>query len=140
MRVDQAKCVGCYACVVACVDAHYDAADENWISYRIPRKYIDCYGIDRIVPVGCTHCGKCIEVCPQGAITRNEEFNLIVTDKDICTGCGVCYQTCPLNVIQLAQNGMGLRCDGCIERRAQGREAACARVCPVKAIASENQN
>ncbi|MGL6202093.1 MAG: 4Fe-4S binding protein [Lachnospiraceae bacterium] len=140
MRVDQAKCVGCYACVVACVDAHYDADDENWISYRIPRKYIDSFGIDRFVPDGCTHCGKCVEVCLQGAITRDEEFSLIVTNTDKCTGCGACYQACPFKVIQIAENGIALRCDGCIGRRVKGRDAACARVCPVKAIAFDNQN
>jgi len=41
----------------------------------------------------CASCGRCIELCPQGAIQSDDEFGLI-TDPDRCTLCGICIDAC----------------------------------------------
>ncbi len=41
----------------------------------------------------CTGCGKCVEACPEKAITIVEGKS--VTNRSICKGCGTCAQVCP---------------------------------------------
>jgi pyruvate formate lyase activating enzyme len=41
----------------------------------------------------CASCGRCIALCPQGAIQIDDEFGL-VTDPDRCTVCGKCVDAC----------------------------------------------
>lgn len=42
----------------------------------------------------CTRCGRCIEVCPEGAtsLTKDEK---IVIDRKLCKACGNCVEACP---------------------------------------------
>ncbi len=52
----------------------------------------------------CVGCGKCIRVCPFGAIReisfRGElKAEVLAT---VCQGCGLCTATCPQGAIQLA--------------------------------------
>ncbi len=60
----------------------------SWISMR-------CIGIEK--------CGKCIDVCPQNAITPGETVQHLVTkediqhvyvDRSICDNCGKCAEVC----------------------------------------------
>jgi len=48
----------------------------------------------------CIGCGKCLEHCAYGAITRNESGMLEVAHF-MCEGCGVCKLVCPVNAINL---------------------------------------
>ena len=41
IKFDRSKCVGCYACHMACLDAHYIAEEENAVSFRTTVKFID---------------------------------------------------------------------------------------------------
>lgn len=46
----------------------------------------------------CTGCMACMDVCPKGAITREDNlkvYNAIVGDK--CMDCGACHQVCQKN-------------------------------------------
>ncbi len=55
--------------------------------------------IDRCMSCGtCIFCDKCIENCPQGAITRNGEIFTI--DPLKCTLCYTCVNVCPRGAIQ----------------------------------------
>ncbi|WP_339137403.1 MAG: 4Fe-4S dicluster domain-containing protein [Candidatus Electrothrix sp. GW3-4] len=48
----------------------------------------------------CTGCGKCVKVCPVGAIQMNESEDRghrkrwVSRDASICLGCGVCSKVC----------------------------------------------
>ncbi len=52
-------------------------------------------------PYGCLGLGDCMAVCPNGAISIDEEMNVVVIDPDKCTGCGLCVKECPRGIIQL---------------------------------------
>ncbi len=42
----------------------------------------------------CTGCGTCLEVCPHGVFTR-EDDKARITDRDACIECGACALNCP---------------------------------------------
>ncbi|OPY31134.1 MAG: Heterodisulfide reductase subunit A-like protein [Methanomassiliicoccales archaeon PtaU1.Bin124] len=46
----------------------------------------------------CVGCGKCVFVCPYGAISA-EPFSTPTTDPEKCMGCGSCQLVCPHNAI-----------------------------------------
>ncbi|MCY6369512.1 YjjW family glycine radical enzyme activase [Clostridium ganghwense] len=43
----------------------------------------------------CLHCGKCIEECPYGALTL--ENNKVIWNKTLCKKCDKCLEVCPNN-------------------------------------------
>jgi len=47
--------------------------------------------------VGCIACGRCVKVCPLGAITMDN--NLAVIDYSKCDNCGKCIEECPRKII-----------------------------------------
>jgi NADPH-dependent glutamate synthase beta subunit-like oxidoreductase/glutamate synthase domain-containing protein 3/NAD-dependent dihydropyrimidine dehydrogenase PreA subunit len=55
----------------------------------------------------CRDCGICITICPQGAISKqengNEDFEMVV-DPDKCIGCGFCAGACPCGIWNLVEN------------------------------------
>lgn len=55
----------------------------------------------------CRDCGICITICPQGAISKqengNEAFEMVV-DADKCIGCGFCAGACPCGIWNLVEN------------------------------------
>lgn len=51
----------------------------------------------RIDPMRCNGCEKCLEVCPAGAISM--ENNRANIDPAKCLGCGACADACPLDAI-----------------------------------------
>lgn len=43
----------------------------------------------------CVGCGRCMEVCPQKAISRRTDRpDRVQTDRTLCTACGACTQVC----------------------------------------------
>ena len=52
----------------------------------------------------CVGCGKCVDVCPYGAIKkidfRGQPKAEVV--ETVCQGCGVCNATCPQGAIQVS--------------------------------------
>ncbi|MDI6883748.1 MAG: ATP-binding protein [Hadesarchaea archaeon] len=54
----------------------------------------------------CTSCGKCVEVCPFGAIVAvNGERPAVV--ELMCEGCGVCKLVCPAGAIEVKKAATG---------------------------------
>jgi pyruvate/2-oxoacid:ferredoxin oxidoreductase alpha subunit/ferredoxin len=52
-------------------------------------------------PQLCKACGRCIEACPQHAISMGTEIEPttglipVVIDLELCNGCGLCLEACP---------------------------------------------
>ena len=49
----------------------------------------------------CRHCGTCIQVCPQGALSFGEDGYILI-DRVKCDGCGRCVEECPEGALELA--------------------------------------
>lgn len=136
LKFDPDKCVGCYACHIACLDAHHDVEDVDAKSYRTVKKVVKNQFEKNICP-GCAHCGICIKACPVQSIYKDPKTGFVLTDKEKCIGCHACEKVCPKDVIHFDKDGKMEKCDGCIERIREGREPACVRVCFPGAITLE---
>jgi NAD-dependent dihydropyrimidine dehydrogenase PreA subunit len=58
----------------------------------------------------CNGCGNCVEVCPQGAITIDDD--VAVVNQGLCVQCGACVEVCPVGAIRqvapvYAESGKG---------------------------------
>jgi len=51
--------------------------------------------VSRIDPELCSGCLGCINVCPFGAISYNEEKKVAQVNQALCKGCGACAAACP---------------------------------------------
>ena len=96
----------------------------------------------RLVIDKCSHCNRCVEVCPVKAnfecrqcedapcvkaCPRNAFYEVMPdvwsVDADKCDGCGLCAAACPYNAIYI--DGYARKCDLC------GGKPKCVGVCPL---------
>ncbi|MGD0221963.1 MAG: glycyl-radical enzyme activating protein [Terriglobia bacterium] len=47
----------------------------------------------------CLKCGRCVQVCPEGALTLAEDG--VVVDRDKCSVCDECSQVCPSGALRV---------------------------------------
>lgn len=153
MVIDLKRCIGCYACVIACKEEHgtppgifytrvYD--EESGTFPRVSKRFI---------PVLCNHCqtAPCEQVCPTGATYRTPEGAVLV-DSQQCIGCRYCFVACPYHNRFFLRNGVlkgyygqptpyeaakyrhfvegtVVKCTFCIHRVRNGRQPACVETC-----------
>ena len=89
------------------------------------------------VSLGCQHCNDpaCVQVCPTGAMHKDAETGLVSVDAGKCIGCGYCAMACPYNVPTVDRTlGHSVKCDGCAERVAEGKNPMCVDACPLRAL------
>ena len=134
IRVDRFRCIGCYACVVACSSWHKDSLERIKIVDVVEGSYPD---LTRwIYPVVCVHCedAPCVKACPVNAI-RIRKDGIIWIDELRCIGCGECLNSCEYDTIFLNEDtGRAYKCDMCMYRIDEGRRPICVDVCPTDAI------
>lgn len=142
MYIDQNRCMGCFACVVACKDWHdVSAGPASWIRVKTIEKgkYPDLFVA--FLPVTCYHCLKpaCASVCPGDAITKRQADGIVIVDRDACLGkesCGMCLEACTYEAPQFGaeENATMQKCDLCLDRWAEGKKPICVSSCPMEAI------
>ncbi|MEW5986764.1 MAG: sulfate reduction electron transfer complex DsrMKJOP subunit DsrO [Chloroflexota bacterium] len=93
MVIDQARCVGCGHCTLAC-QAHNDAPPE--ITWNRVVEVGEVGGRNVFLPIPCMHCGDapCADICPVGA-TYQRPDGIVMMDYDRCIGCRYCEMACP---------------------------------------------
>lgn len=86
------------------VDCDVDAADLHLLLHpRVKERHEFRSGKSAVIDNRlCRQCGKCIEVCRYGAITR--DFSV---EGFSCEGCGLCSRICPYNAIRMEENVAG---------------------------------
>jgi Fe-S-cluster-containing dehydrogenase component len=132
LLIDVDKCVGCYACEVACKQENGLDLSSRWcLVTRVgPRKIQDSLHMDFVTGV-CIHCDvpACSLVCPTGAIFKREDGIVIICEEK-CTGCGLCVHGCPYGVIYQSKEGtIPGKCSLCVDRVDQGLEPSCVQHC-----------
>ncbi|TMN23183.1 DMSO/selenate family reductase complex B subunit [Lentibacillus cibarius] len=144
--IDQARCIGCEACVIACKDKNDNPVGVNFrrvYSFEEGSFTEDKNGsfIQNIqsyfLSISCNHCDepKCVENCPTTAMFKREEDGVVVVDQDKCVGCRYCEWNCPYGAPQYNEElGKMTKCDLCIDLLEKGERPACEGACPVRAI------
>jgi carbon-monoxide dehydrogenase iron sulfur subunit len=95
IKVNKEKCTGCRLCLQICAIEHFHEINPKKAALRIEAKFPDP---GKYRPYVCTQCGKCAEVCPEGAISRVDSGAYIV-DRKKCNNCGECVAVCPVGVV-----------------------------------------
>jgi Fe-S-cluster-containing dehydrogenase component len=96
MVIEQKRCIGCYACVLACKAEHFVPPGIFWNRILISEtgKYPMVNKV--IFSVRCNQCDKpkCVDVCPTGA-TQQRPDGIVWVDENKCVGCRYCMVACP---------------------------------------------
>ena len=130
--IDQSRCIGCQACVQACMEC-----DTHRGQSMIHLEFVDRASTTQTGPVVCMHCEDpaCAQVCPADAIKQDENGVVHSSMKSRCIGCSNCVLACPFGVPQyVAAIDQMMKCDMCYDRTSIGKKPMCATVCPSQAL------
>lgn len=139
---DPRKCVGCKACMAACLIKHFVPGD-------VPIARLNVVRVENgmTAPILCHHCedAPCAAACPTGALYHDGDR--IGVNLKYCIGCRSCVVACPFGACIVAERydaaqlgdlavGAGsrasvIKCDRCVDR-ANG--PACIEACTSKAL------
>ena len=140
---DQSRCVGCYACSVACKDWHdIKPGPANW--RRVTSREWGTYPTLFLthLSLSCNHCERpaCVKACTADAITKREEDGIVVVNSDKCLGnvtCDtLCKKACPYNAPQFGdEEGAKIQmCNLCLDRLVENKRPICVEACPMRAL------
>lgn len=96
MLIDTTRCIGCYACRIACQNQSHLPADVSLIDFHeFERGAQPCARVET-VPTQCMHCedAPCQAVCPTAA-TYTDPDGIVRIDSEKCIGCKYCMAACP---------------------------------------------
>ena len=133
--LDLDRCVGCYACVVACMDQNDIVPTDADFLWRDVTSLV-VKGKIQYASIACMHCDDalCAASCPTEAVFRDENTHLVGLDKSKCIGCHNCVMVCPSGVPKFDGDGKMEKCTGCAARVESGLIPACVRICPSRAL------
>jgi anaerobic dimethyl sulfoxide reductase subunit B len=137
---DQSRCTGCHTCTVACKSYHQLSSG--------PIKYLRVYQYEKgsfpnvgihVQWIPCYHCDvpECVEICPTGAMRKEQKYGAVVVDHDQCDGCRLCYEACPYGAPVFGNDETGeeaQKCDMCIDRLERKEMPVCVLACPLRAL------
>lgn len=131
MLINTKKCVGCYACRMACQMINKLEPEEAFISYKEIEQgtYPSVYA--ETVPVQCMHCenAPCQQVCPTHA-TYTTDSGVVLVDEEKCIGCKYCMMACPYGVRSWnAAEKCAEKCTLCGHLTSQDKLPACVKSC-----------
>jgi len=83
-----------------------DEYREHILNKRCPAKVCRALLRYRILSDVCKRCGKCMKVCPAGAITgkaktKKESGKPFKIGTEKCTRCGMCFEACKFEAIEV---------------------------------------
>ena len=155
MVFDLGRCIGCEACVAACIAenrrepalnlvdkvAEDKASPDSLKSFKLRTQVIHVtrgeYPDVREVFAHriCLHCddAPCVAVCPTGA-TYQRQDGIVMIDEKKCIGCRYCEYACPYNARFWDETFDSMdKCTFCEHLLEKGQEPACVSSCPAHA-------
>ena len=141
------KCIGCRHCEIACAVEHSRSKDIFGLVTEspppMPRIHVEV-GVDLLTfPNRCRHCdpAPCMQVCPTGALYRENDTWSVLVDYEKCIACAMCAMVCPFDIISFHRvwnvtfdHEVNAKCDHCIERQLRGEIPACVEACKTGAL------
>lgn len=153
MVIDLDRCVGCYACSVAC-KVENGTPPGVWYA-PVYEKEVGTYPtVKRVfLPTLCFHCKEplCMKACPTRAITKRAD-GIVLVDQNKCCGSRACIAACPYGALTYVEKqpgafgeeltpfekafqndwqGTAQKCTFCVHRIDEGNyEPACVQTCP----------
>lgn len=131
--IDPNRCIGCNACVTACMEC-----DTHKGYSMIQLDFIDRARSTQTAPVVCMHCDAptCAEVCPSDAIKRTPDGVVQSSLEPRCIACNNCVLACPFGIPKMqSEMNLMMKCNLCYDRTSVGKKPMCASVCPSQALA-----
>ncbi|MEQ8175632.1 MAG: 4Fe-4S dicluster domain-containing protein [Syntrophomonadaceae bacterium] len=129
--VQPEKCTGCRTCETVCSFVH--TGEFNPLRSRITVFNFEKVGLG--APMVCQQCSvaACMEVCPVGAINRDEKTGAMIVAHDRCLKCKMCTIACPFGATTYDPIAdMIMKCDLC------GGDPQCVIFCPSGAISYQD--
>lgn len=134
---DKNKCVGCEACVIACINENGFQETGTWrnVHSSNPEKLpgIPLFNLS----MSCNHCEKavCMEYCPALAYSLSPITGAVLHSPDKCIGCQYCTWNCPYDAPKYNPiTGVIAKCNLCESRLQENQKPACATLCPTGAL------
>lgn len=131
MVIDQSRCIGCMACVVACKREHNVPAEHyrtrvvEMVTGEFPQLRSE------LRSELCNHCSHapCVTICPTGA-SHYQPDGTVQVNRRKCVGCKACITACPYDVRYInPKHGYVDKCSFCQNRLADGKQPACVATC-----------
>lgn len=134
---DENKCVGCHACVVACINENGFQSPDRWrrVANSNPGHHPDLSLF--YLSIACNHCDEapCMLNCPSKAFSIDKKTGAINHDPESCIGCKYCTWACPYDAPKFnPSKGVIEKCTFCNDRIEEGLKPACANLCPTGAL------
>ena len=130
MLINTKRCVGCFACRLACQMKNELEPEETFIKYDMLERGTYPSVHAEVVPSQCMHCedAPCQKVCPTHA-THTTDDGVVLVDPERCIGCKYCMAACPYGSrIQIEATGIIEKCRFCYHDGQVG-SPACVGTC-----------
>ena len=135
-------CVGCDACVTACLDEQDNLPVTRAPLRRVLRHEQVRAGKGSLAwySIACLHCEshECMDACPKGCFSLDTATGTIQLDPTHCIGCRACAKACPFDGIVFNEKKAD-KCDGCLKRLRCGQLPRCVDACPRHAITIDDR-
>jgi Fe-S-cluster-containing dehydrogenase component len=144
INLDAKRCIGCKACEVQCQTKNRTPAEVR-PGMLVTVRSSPAPGTVEMESAfrPCFHCESpwCVAVCPVNAMVKRAEDGLVHVIRSLCIGCRACITACPWRIPQWDEtSGKVVKCDGCMDRVASGREPACVTGCTTRALKFSRAN
>jgi Fe-S-cluster-containing dehydrogenase component len=129
---DPAICSGCRTCEIVCSAYNYGVGSPSLSRIQWDKRIMDACITDIQT---CKQCAgpECVAVCPNGALSIDDETGARKIDETLCVGCQLCLNACPVVPKRIRYNAaknVCFKCDLC------DGDPQCVKFCPTGALTS----